>query len=117
MTCPSRPQLILPNQRPGAENAEGATSAVPPESGVFRTIHLALSVPLLIILGLSCAAQAPSQPGNDSAALGELQSQVRELKVMVQQLQQQTVDSRAEITRLREELEQSGQRRRCGHQR
>ena len=40
-----------------------------------------------------------------AAALQDLQSQVRELKQLVLQLQQQTVASHAEITRLREELE------------
>ena len=40
-----------------------------------------------------------------NASLGELQSQVRELKEMVLQLQQQTTASRAEISHLRQELE------------
>src|ERR1039458_9136052 len=39
------------------------------------------------------------------ASLGELQSQVRELKEMVLQLQQQTMAGRAEISHLRDELE------------
>jgi hypothetical protein len=56
-----------------------------------------------------CAAQSAPAPTSDNAALGELQSQVRELKEMVLQLQQQTVASRAEITHLREELESSHQ--------
>jgi hypothetical protein len=63
---------------------------------------------LILVVALSCAAQ-PQSPssttGTDGAALQELQSQVRELKQLVLQLQQQTVDSHAEITRLREELE------------
>ncbi len=57
------------------------------------------------ILASPCAAQTPPQTTGDTAALQELQSQVHELKDMVLQLQQQTVASRAEITRLREELE------------
>jgi hypothetical protein len=69
----------------------------------------ALAAPLRVlwlgaILASSCAAQTQPQTG-DTAALQELQSQVHELKDMVLQLQQQTVASRAEITRLREELE------------
>jgi hypothetical protein len=48
--------------------------------------------------------QTPVQNG-DSAALQDLKDEVHELKDMVSQLQQQTVASRAEITRLREELE------------
>jgi hypothetical protein len=66
---------------------------------------------LVTTLGLCCSAQ--TQPpattaaqGNSTAvALGELQSQVRELKDMVLQLQQQTVASRTEIAHLRQELE------------
>ena len=51
--------------------------------------------------------QTPVQNG-DSAALQDLKAEVHELKDMVSQLQQQTVASRAEITRLREELERAG---------
>ncbi|MGA2372386.1 MAG: hypothetical protein ACLPPV_04840 [Candidatus Korobacteraceae bacterium] len=58
-----------------------------------------------LILACPSAAQTPAQTTGDTAALQELQSQVHELKDMVLQLQQQTVASRAEITRLREELE------------
>ncbi len=51
----------------------------------------------------------PKTPVGDnagvSASLDELQSQVRELKEMVQQLQQETTASRTEISHLREELE------------
>lgn len=63
---------------------------------------------LILVAALSCAAQTQSPSsvtGADGTALQELQSQVRELKQLVLQLQQQTVDSHAEITRLREELE------------
>jgi hypothetical protein len=63
---------------------------------------------LFIVVALSCSAQTPGQGsanGPDGPALQDLQSQVRELKQLVLQLQQQTVDSHAEITRLREELE------------
>jgi hypothetical protein len=68
---------------------------------------------LFIVVALSCSAQTQEQGaanGPDGPALQDLQSQVRELKQLVLQLQQQTVDSHAEITRLREELEshQSG---------
>ena len=54
-----------------------------------------------------CRAQTQPQVG-DTSALKELQDQVRELKAMVLQLQQQTVASRTEISRLREELETRG---------
>lgn len=63
---------------------------------------------LILVAAISCTAQAQSPTtatGPDGAALQDLQSQVRELKQLVLQLQQQTVDSHAEITRLREELE------------
>ena len=50
-------------------------------------------------------SNASSENANVNASLGELQSQVHELKEMVLQLQQQTMASRAEISRLREELE------------
>jgi len=58
-----------------------------------------------VVCACSCAAQSQPAHNGDSNALDELQSQVRELKAMVLQLQQQTVASRAEIQRLREELE------------
>ena len=59
---------------------------------------------------LSCEAQSASEaasPHDDDTktALRDLQSEVRELQRMVLQLQQQTLSSRAEISRLREELE------------
>lgn len=60
------------------------------------------------LLSLPCRAQTQPQADN-GAALQELQDQVRELKTMVLQLQQQTVASRAEISRLREELEARGE--------
>jgi hypothetical protein len=58
-----------------------------------------------MLIGCPCFAQSSPQTGGDAAALQQLQSEVHELKDMVLQLQQQTVASRAEITRLREELE------------
>lgn len=60
------------------------------------------------ILQPSSTAQTQAQaPTGDSGTLQELKDEVHELKDMVVQLQQQTVASRAEITRLREELEKS----------
>jgi hypothetical protein len=50
-------------------------------------------------------APLPSDTSPQIAALQDLQSQVRELKQLVLQLQQQTVDSHAEITKLRQEIE------------
>jgi hypothetical protein len=64
---------------------------------------------LMAAVGLPCAAQSPAvaataNGGDTKAALQELQSEIHELKSMVVQLQQETVSSRAEISRLREEL-------------
>lgn len=78
---------------------------------LFRLHHRSTLLPrpcvsaalLLAILALPCAAQSTSDPGTKEA-LQDLQSQVHELKDMVLQLQQETVSSRAEISRLREEL-------------
>ncbi len=71
----------------------------------------ALVVCLVFVAGSSCAAQdqqaaqtTAANPGVN-AALGELQSQVQELKQMVLQLQQETTASRAEISKLRQELQ------------
>ncbi len=76
-------------------------------SQVFST---ALVIWLALTVGIPCAAQA--QPAAQTtanptvtAALGELQSQVQELKRMVLQLQQETTASRAEISKLRLELQ------------
>ena len=65
----------------------------------------------VLLLGLPCAGQnqRPGETATTSssvnASLGELQSQVRELKELVLQLQQQTLASRVEVSRLRQELE------------
>lgn len=51
-------------------------------------------------------AQGPAPDDNNVAAsLSQLQSEVRELKDVVQQLKQETMASRAEMTHLRQELE------------
>jgi hypothetical protein len=66
-------------------------------------LALAAAVP-----GLTQSAQSNATAGDNAsvnASLGELQSQVRELKEMVLQLQQQTMAGRAEISNLRQELE------------
>src|SRR5271165_2280200 len=69
------------------------------------------TVLFLCLAGISCAAQAQPAPqataANTSvnASLGELQSQVQELKQMVLQLQQETSASRSEISKLRQELQ------------
>jgi len=66
---------------------------------------------LALLAGVSCAAQVQQGAQNTaanagvSASLGELQSQVQELKDMVMQLQQETIASRAEISKLRQELQ------------
>lgn len=66
----------------------------------------------VVMIGTLCGVaqtQAPAPLPSDTspqiAALQDLQSQVRELKQLVLQLQQQTVDSHAEITKLRQEIE------------
>ncbi len=93
-----------------AENEDARVSAIAFPISVFRRsvgvlLCAVFALQLGTLLASSCMAQSQPPAGNDAAALGELQSQVRELKDMVLQLQQQTVASRAEITRLREELE------------
>ena len=76
-----------------------------------RVFGTALLVCLSLQAGSWCAAQdqpaAPAAAANPgvNAALGELQSQVQELKQMVLQLQQETSASRAEISKLRQELQ------------
>ncbi|HWS97053.1 MAG TPA: hypothetical protein VN620_11355 [Candidatus Methylomirabilis sp.] len=66
---------------------------------------------MALLLMTSAVAQAP-QPANDAASLAsslnQLQSEVRELKDLVQQLKLETTASRAEITRLRQQLEAQG---------
>jgi hypothetical protein len=51
------------------------------------------------------SAMAPNDSGNVNVSLNELQSEVRQLKDLVQQLKQETTASRAEIIKLRQELE------------
>jgi hypothetical protein len=91
----------------GASQAKRLCShCVPASRSAMK--HGAWSACLIMVLALSCAAQTQAQGstnGADGTALQDLQSQVRELKQLVLQLQQQTVDSHTEITRLREELE------------
>jgi len=67
-------------------------------------MKLLQSAQLIVLLTISSAAQAPSD-ANVTTSLNELQSEVRELKDLVQQLKQETTASRAEMTRLRQELE------------
>jgi len=71
--------------------------------------------PLMVLAGIAALwltagsdAQAPKPVPADadgSASLSELQSEVHELKDLVQQLKEETAASRAEMTRLRQELE------------
>ena len=65
----------------------------------------ALTLGSLLPLALPCVAQVQTASSPDSAVLQDLQTEVHELKQLVLQLQQQTKDSHAEITRLRQELE------------
>ncbi|HEY4901591.1 MAG TPA: hypothetical protein VIH91_12325 [Terriglobales bacterium] len=70
--------------------------------------RIALVNTIALWLAASSSAQAPPPAHDDSgvtASLNELQSEVRELKDLVQQLKQETLASRAEMTRLRQELE------------
>lgn len=74
------------------------------------TLLYGLLVCLTMALALTCPAQTESESttstnsGDTKATLQGLQSEIHELKSMVVQLQQETVSSRAEITRLRDEL-------------
>jgi len=75
----------------------------------WHTISRFAVIMLFLTVSLACAAQSSSAAAasNDldtKAALQELQSEIHELKGMVVRLQQETVSSRAEIGRLREEL-------------
>lgn len=100
----TRPALLSP--LPALSSFARLSRRFHRERGSFFAAWLCL-LWLGLILEQPCSAQmqAQPQPSGDSAALQELQIQVHELKDMVLQLQQQTVASRAEITRLREELE------------
>jgi hypothetical protein len=74
----------------------------------LRFPRMALINILALWLTTAAAAQAPQPAPNDAnvaASLTELQSEVRELKDIVQQLKQETMASHAEMTRLRQELE------------
>jgi Skp family chaperone for outer membrane proteins len=74
----------------------------------LRFPRMALVNVMALWLTTSAAAQTPQPVPNDAnvaASLTELQSEVRELKDMVQQLKQETTASHAEMTRLRQELE------------
>jgi len=77
-------------------------------SQVFGT---AMMICLTLAATTACTAQAPADSqtaaanGGVNTSLNELQSQVRELKQMVMQLQQETTASRAEISKLRQELQ------------
>lgn len=65
------------------------------------------AIALLLVASATAQDTKPTAAANDNVAesLTELQSQVYELKEMVQQLKQETTASRAEIMRLRQELE------------
>src|SRR5664279_3165403 len=73
-----------------------------------KASRIALVNTIALWLTASSSAQAPAPAHDDSgvtASLNELQSEVHELKDLVQQLKQESVASRAEMTRLRQELE------------
>ena len=70
--------------------------------------RIALVNGLALWLAAAAAAQTPNPAHDDNsvtASLNELQSEVRELQDLVQQLKQETAASRAEMARLRQELE------------
>ena len=74
-------------------------------------IRLGLAASLL--LNVARAQQQPqptaaTDEGKSGATLSDLRSEVRELKDIVLQLKQETSASRAEIARLRQELEANG---------
>ena len=74
-----------------------------------QVLSTALAVGFVIEAGISMAVQAQQPPQaaktGVEASLGELQSEVQELKQMVLQLQQETSASRSEISKLRQELQ------------
>ena len=75
---------------------------------VSRPVLLVALALVVAVPGSAQTAQSNATAGDNAsvnASLGELQSQVRELKEMVLQLQQQTMAGRAEISQLRQELE------------
>ena len=73
-----------------------------------RFPHVALLTATLLLTVNSAGQEAKPAAHDDgslNASLSELQSEVHELKDLVLQLKQETAASRAEMTRLREELE------------
>ncbi len=75
---------------------------------VSRPALLVVLALVLAVPGSPQTVQSNATAGDNASvntSLGELQSQVRELKEMVLQLQQQTTAGRAEIFQLRQELE------------
>src|SRR6516165_4851278 len=73
-------------------------------AGILRAV-LATSLLLTSARAQQAKPDAMTSNGNLNASLTELQTEVHELKDLVQQLKQETTASRAEITRLRQELE------------
>lgn len=71
-------------------------------AGILRT---ALVSALLFATASAQQTKPDATPASLNESLTELQTEVHELKGLVQQLKQETTASRAEITRLREELE------------
>jgi len=60
----------------------------------------------MLVLLSAVIAQEPTSANNSLVtSVSDLQSQIHELKDIVQQLRQETIESRAEIVRLRQELE------------
>jgi hypothetical protein len=84
-----------------------SSSRWPHYAGVIR-VGLAASLLLTVARAQQPKPTAATQEGKSEAALTELQSEVRELKNIVLQLKQETSASRAEIARLRQELEANG---------
>ena len=73
------------------------------------TLRVGLAATLLLTMARAQQARPEAaQQASVGASLTELQSEVRELKDLVLQLKQETSASRAEITRLRQELESGG---------
>ena len=74
-----------------------------------QVLSTAWVVGFVIAAGISMAVQAQQPPQaaktGVEASLGELQSEVQELKQMVLQLQQETSASRSEISKLRQDLQ------------
>jgi hypothetical protein len=76
-----------------------------PQGALTLRIGLAVTLLLTVARAQQSTPDAAAQQASVGASLSQLQTEVRELKGLVLELKQETTASRAEITRLRQELE------------